>query len=240
MEVAGLLSGGAPVIKKYQINADFDNAGVPALVATAAEAGLDLPSTTVFKDVVGITLDTGTFLSAQQTGAANPEVTVSVIINPDALVRARLSGGAAEGTALTQYDVTTASTDGLDVTTGDDFSSPQFDEGAVWGFDGANAKILRRITATSTTDITVAVAFPNDSVVGDNYLIAPYSPIPTDAQTLQLTTNLQEADASIAVGTGDDITLIQYEHEDLAGDGTLKSFVIVNFPDHFINRWPTS
>lgn len=236
MEVAGLLSGGAPVIKRYQINADFPDAGIPALVAAGAEAGLDLPATDAFVDVVGITLDTGVFLSAQQTGAADPEVTVSVVINPDAMVRARLSGGSTSGTALTQYDVTTATTDGLDVTTGDNFTNPEFDEGAVWGYDGASAKILRRITATTSSAITVAVAFPADHQVGANFLIAPYSPIPTDAQDMTMTTDFTEADASIAVGTGDPISLIQYQHEDLAGDGTLKSYVIINFPDHFLNQ----
>ena len=236
MEVAGLLSGGAPYIQKYQINADFPNAGVPALVASAAEAGIDLPGTATFPDVVGITLDTGVFLSAQQTGAADPAVEVACVINPDAIVRVLLSGGTTEGTALTLYDVTTASTDGLDVTTGDDFTNPQFDEGAVWGYDGANAKIIRRITATSSTDITVGVAFPNDSVVGDNYIVAPYSPTPTDVQDMTLTDAFTEAAASIAVGTGDPISFIRYQHEDLAGDGRTNSYVLINFPDHHLNQ----
>ena len=236
MEVAGLLSGGAPYIQKYQINADFANAGVPALVAVDAEAGIDLPATGTFPDVVGITLDTGVFLSAQQTGNADPMVEVACVINPDAIVRVRLSGSGTEGTALTQYDVTAVSTDGLTVTTGDDFNTPDFDEGAVWGYDGANAKIIRRITATSTTVITVGVAFPNDTVVGDNFLISPYSPTPTDVQDATLSDAFTEFDASQAVGTGDPISFIRYQHEDLAGDGTLKSFVLINFPDHHLNQ----
>ncbi len=238
MEVAGMLSGGAPVIKKYQIAATVSNVGIPMLVANGAEAGLDQATANAdFTDCVGLNLDTGTFLSAQQTGAADPEVTVSVVINPDAIIRCRLSGGATEGTALTTYDVTTASTDGLDVTTGDDFSSPvQWDEGAVWGINGANAKIIRRITATSSTDITVAVAFPNDSVVGDLYTVFPLSPTPTDAQKINLTTNLTEGRQDISVGTGGLISTIGYEHEDQAGDGTLKSFVLIHFPDHHLNQ----
>lgn len=237
MEVAGLLSGGAPVLKKYQIAQSVDNVGIPLLVSAAAEAGLDLPATAGFADVVGINLDTATYVTAQQTDGTSAERTVTVVINPDAMVRVRLSGGSASGTALTRYTILTATTDGLDVTSsGVDFASPQFDEGAVWFYDGTNAKQIRRIVATSSAVITVANAFDRDHQAGDTFIIAPFSPSPTDSQDMTITTDFTEADASIAVGTGDPISLIQYQHEDLAGDGTLKSYVIVNFPDHFLNQ----
>lgn len=238
MEVAGLLSGGAPILKKYQIAQTVSNVGVPLLVADAAEAGLDLGITTEpFVDLVGANIDTATFVTAQQTDGSSAERTVTVVINPDAIYRNRLSGGATEGTALTQYTILTATTDGLDVTgSGVDFASPQFDEGAVWFYTGANTKQIRRIVATSSAVITVSPAFENDHQAGDIFLIAPYSPVPTDAQTMQVTTNLFEADASIAVGTGGAVSVIQYKHEDLAGDGTLQSYVDFVVPDHFLNQ----
>lgn len=145
MELAGLLCGGAPVIKKYQVAQTVDNVGIPLLASTEAEAGLDAPTTTNAADMVGLNLDTATYVTAQQTDGSSAERTVSVIINPDIILKALLSGGGAENTALTLYDITTATSDGLDVTTGDDWSSPQFDDGAVWGYDGANAGQIRKI-----------------------------------------------------------------------------------------------
>jgi hypothetical protein len=233
MEVSGLLSGGAPVIKKYQINATVANAGVPLLVGAAGEAGLDLPTTTGAADVVGLNLDTATYTTTQGTGASSAERLVSVIINPDAILKARMSGGATEGTALTLYDVTTASAGGTAITTGDDWSSPEFDEGVVWGYDGANVGQVRKITSTSTTAGTVLVPFDYATVVGDNFLRAPYWTM--QGTTVQLTTNFYEADASIAVGTGAGFKPIDLELNDLSGDGRNTSYVFMLPTDHFLS-----
>ena len=157
MEVSGLMSGGYPLIKKYQINATVANAGVPLLVGAAGEAGLDLPTTTGAQDMVGLNLDTATYSTTQGSGASSAERLVSVIINPDAILRSRMSGGAAEGTALSLYDVTTASAGGTAITTGDEWSSPTFDEGVVWGYDGANVGQSRKLTSVSSTAGTVTV-----------------------------------------------------------------------------------
>ncbi len=238
MEVAGLLSGGAPILKKYQSAQTVSNIGTPLLVADAAEAGLDESATTTpFVDLVGLNLDTATYVTAQQTDGTSAERTVTVVINPDAILRARLSGGATSGTALTRYTVLTATTDGLDVTgSGVNFASPQFDEGSVWFYDGRNSKQIRRITATSSAVITVAVAFEGDHQAGDDFLIAPYSMVPTDAQTMQITADFTEADAAIAVGTGGAINILGIDAQDLAGDGTLTSSVTFTTPDHYMHQ----
>lgn len=125
MIVSGLLSGGAPVIKSYQVNATFANAGVPALVSAAGEAGIDLPTTTGAVDMVGVTLDTATYSTTQ----GDAEALVRVIINPDAILKMRMSGGATTGTSLTLQEVTTASAGGTVITTGAEWSSPTYDEG---------------------------------------------------------------------------------------------------------------
>lgn len=148
-----------------------------------------------------------------------------------------MSGGATEGTALTQYDVTTASAGGTAVTTGDDFSSPQFDEGVIWGFDGANVGQARKITSTSTTAATVTIPFDNATVVGDNFLIAPYWFMATT--TLQLTTNLFQADASIAVATGAEYVVVDMELNDISHDGTTNSHVLFMARDHVLASRPT-
>ncbi len=201
MKVSGYLSGGAAVLKSYQVNATVANIGIPLLAGTATEAGLDLPTTTNAVDMVGLNYDVATYATAQVTGGS-PEAKVRVDIRPDAILNARLSGGATEGTALTQYTISAATTDGLDVTTGDDWTSPEFDEGAVWGYDGVNASQLRKITATGTTDATPLVAFNGNHQVGDNFLRAPYWPMDDGSPNVQLTAAFLEANAAIVVGTG--------------------------------------
>ncbi len=48
----------------------------------------------------------------------------------------------------------------------------------------------------------MTVAFDRDTVVGDNALRAPYWFLDDGGNNIQTTTNLYQADATIAVGTG--------------------------------------
>ena len=149
MEYAYSLTGNSvPVMKKYQVAATVANVGVPLLIPAAGGAGLATSTTTSAANMVGCTLDTATYVTAQQTDGTSAEREVTMIVNPDAVWRIKLSGGATEDTALTLYDVTTASTDGLAITTGDAWNSPTYDEGVVWGYDGANAGSFRKITSS--------------------------------------------------------------------------------------------
>lgn len=201
MECIGIVSGGAPILRKFQISATASVTGVPYLVSAANAAGLSVCTTTNTDNMVGCNIDTATYATAQQTDGSDPAALCTFIINPDAVWKIILSGGATESTALTLYPVTTASTTGLVVTTSSnaDWSSPTYDEGQVWGYDGANAGIVRKITSVSGTAITVTVAFPRDTVVGDNFMVAPHTPF--TLQTLTLTTLLTQARADLAVST---------------------------------------
>ena len=194
MDYAYSLNGNSdPLVMKFQANSTLA-AGIVVLAPTAGDAGVQTSTTTSFANAVGVTVDSATYVTAQQTDGTSAEREISVVINPDAVYKARMSGGAAEGTALTLQAVTTATTDGLDVTTGAEWSSPEFDEGIVWGYDGANVGQKRKLTSTSSTAGTVTVAFDNDHQVGDNFLRAPYWPLDDGAKTLQTTTNLTQAD----------------------------------------------
>lgn len=237
MELAYTISGGAPLLKKYQIDATVSNVGIPLLIPAAGDAGLALATTTSAADMVGVNIDTATYVTAQQTDGTSAEREVTVIINPDAVWKMLMSGGAAENTALTLYDVTTASTDGLTITTGDDWTNPQFDEGVVWGYDGANAGAFRKITSTSATAATVTVAFDRDTAVGDNFLRAPYWPV--QGTTIQLTTNLTQADASIAVGTGAGFKPVELILNDASNEGRTNSYVLAVPTDHVWGPRPT-
>lgn len=237
MELAYTMSGAAPLLKKYQVNATTSTVGVPLLIPAAGNAGVVLATTTGAADMVGVNIDTATYVTAQQTDGTSAQRQVTLIVNPDAVWRMKMSGGAANNTALTLYDVTTASTDGLAVTTGDDWTSPQFDEGYVWGYDGANAGAARKITSTSATAATVTVAFDRDTVVGDNFLRCPYSPI--QGITIQLTTTLDQADASIAVATGAGFKTVELILKDFTDDGRANSYVLAVPTDHVWGPRPT-
>lgn len=232
MEFAYDLSGtSTPIVKKYQVATSNTVIGRPYLVVAAAGSGIVLGTTTGVVDAIGVNVDAaGTYVTAQQTDNSDTERLTSIIVNPTAVYRMLMSGGATEGTALTLYDVTTASTDGLAVTTGDDWTSPQWDEGTVWGYDGANAGKVRKVTSTSATAATVTVSFPNDTAVGDNFLRAPYSP--TQTETLQLTTNCTQADASIAVGTGGTWHIVEMINGDIGAEGRTNSYVFAMLQDH--------
>lgn len=232
MEYAYDLSGGSTaIVKKYQVAATNTVLGVPYLKVADAGTGIVLATTTGVVDAIGVNVDAaGTYVTAQQTANADVERLTSIIINPLAVWRLLMSGGAGVGTALALRAVTTASTDGLTITTAESWTATEFDEGVVWGYDGANAGQVRKITSTSATAGTVTVAFNNDTVVGDNFIRAPW--YPTRTLTLQLTTALDQADASIAVGSGGTWNCVELICGDLAMEGRTNSYVFAQLQDH--------
>lgn len=235
MKVEGHLSGGAAYLRSYQVNATVSSVGIPLLIAAAAEPGLDLPTTTAVADMVGLNYDTATYATAQQSDNSDPAAYVRVNIRPDAVMRARLCGGATSGTALSQRTVSTAAADGLTVTTGDDWGSPEEDEGVIWGYDGANAGVVRKITSSSSTAATVTVAFPFDTVVGDNFLWGPTFPM--DVTTVTMTSDFTEINAAAAVATNTAALLtVDLDLRPETEDGTIKSYILLMAGDHFLNR----
>lgn len=238
MEYVYSLTGtGTPIVHKFQIGETMAVAGVPIVVGGAGNEGAALASTTAAAKCIGITLDAATLVTSQDPGGITGADTarfVSVIINPLAVWRARLSGGATSGTALAIKTVTSASTDGLTVTTGFDYSSPTMDEGSVWGYSGANSSTRRKITSVSSTAATVIVAFPNDIAVGDTFLHAPFCTCET--QYVQLTTTLDQVDATAATDTNNaNFSVIDIDHRDASDSGTTNSSVYLVTYDSLFN-----
>lgn len=233
MKFAYDLSGAAPHIKKFQINATLSNPGIPVLKGGSNTKGIVACTTTAAVGVVGITMDTNTLVTAQQTDKSDTARTVTVIINPLGVYKAKLSGGATENTALAKVPVTTASTDGLSVTTNSDWTSPETDEGMIFGYDGANAGVLRKVTSTSSTAATLLVALPVNTVIGDNFFRVPFccSPAGYETQYVQLTTNLYQVDQSAAVNTNNvNFRVVEAELFDAGRSGitTSSAFLIAN------------
>ena len=233
MEFAYSLDGNsAPILKRYQVAATNTTIGRIYLKAADGGVGVVLGSTPDGTDFIGVNVDAaGTYAAAQNTDGTDNAKYTTLIVNPLAVYRARLSGGATDGTALTARTVTTASTDGLSVThSAFDASSPDMDEGVIWGYSGANAGVYRKITSTSTTATTVILAFPRDDAVGDQYLVAPI--YPTRSIVAQLTTNNTEIDATAAIATDVEAIVVEMLLNDISGEGITQSYAYIQFADN--------
>ena len=231
MEVLGLLSGGAPVVKKMVVSASLATAGVAVTNGAITDPGILICTTTNCTDMIGVTIDTATYSTTQ----GDPVGEVSVVVNPDAIYRARLSGGATVGTALTSYDITTAVTTGLTMTTGDDFTSPiSYDGGTMWWYSGNNAgQSYRHIDSEATTGITVEIPYAYTTVVGDEFMVTGVQMRgDTSVGQIQLTSDISEVNAAIAAGTGAEFITLDMELRDIAEDGKNNSYVHMLSTDH--------
>lgn len=231
MEFAYDLSGGAPVMKRYRVAATNTVLGRPYTKTVDGGVGIVLGTTTGAVDFVGVNVDAaGTYAAGQNADGSDNAKYTAIIVNPLAIYRARLSGGATDGTALSARTVTTAQTDGLTVVhAGYNSSSPDMDEGTIWGLTGANAGIARSLTTTADGTTTVILAFPRDSAVGDTYALAPIAP--TRSIVAQFTTNCTEIDASAAISGDATVVCVEMLTNDEAADGRRKSYGYIQFCD---------
>lgn len=199
MKCVGIISGNAPVLFKYQAGATFGYAGVQALVAGAGGYGVQKATTTAAVSQLGLTIDTATPSNSQATDNSDTERLLSVIINPDMIIRGKLTGGATSNTALVEGVEATGSSNGLLVDTNEDYSSPSLDEGGLFCSYGANQGLFRKVTSLSTANAVNIVAWPRDTAVGDKFIRIPFSFM--DKQFVQMNTNLDQIDQSVAVDT---------------------------------------
>ena len=237
MNLGYMLSGGAPVIKKYKVGATVSNVGVPLLDTSTATAGVRVATVTSLANAIGVSQDTATYTTTQATTMV--EGVISCIINPDAVWRAKLSGGAAEGTQLLVTTNSVASSGGtlITITTGDaDPSSPTMLDGQAYGLAGNNVALTRTITAVAATTATVVVPFPRAVAVSDTYLLIPFvgASFPAGGvASCVLTTNLYEVRAN-SDNTGDAaINVVDVEIQ--TGDPRGRSFLHMLLRDHVLN-----
>ena len=226
---SGSLSGSAPVLKKYQIGEAFATAGVPAVASAIADAdGVMKATTTDCRMVVGLTKDAqATRNTAQQTANADPAVFVTLDVRPDLISLWRLSGGATSGTALTELTNTTLDTTGLLLT----FSASQatYDDGYMWGATGANAGILRKIIALTTTG-TPIIAYPNDIAAGDTFYACTFGP--AERSGVQFTTALDEVNAAGDNQAENNLRCVDFLHRAKAQSGATQSFARLVWAEH--------
>lgn len=209
MQVTGFLgSNKTPYKRKFQVGETMATAGVPVVVAGAGAYGVKKATTTAGANMIGITLDAVTTVVVQQSDNSDPSRFVNVIVNSDALVDARLCGGATSGTALSEETEVTGDSTGLIADSTASFTN--FDEGGVFWSTGANRgpSSFRKIITGDATNADVGVPWPVDPVIGDKFVLVPFSLF--DLQYVQLTTLLDEVDVTAAVDT-DNANLIPFE-----------------------------
>lgn len=216
MKLAYTMSGGGPLIKQYFVGAHVTTAGIPMLQAAAGDYGLIAASVSGAANFVGVSLDTsgsGTLTTKGNTTSMSEGLTgvISVILNPSAVYKIRLAGSATTGAALVQTTNITADTNALTttITSGDPVpNSPEMDEGTIVCIAGANVGLKRKIDSTTATTAVVEMPFPYTIAVGDIFIVTPATMFPDVKATVQLTTLLDEADASAAWSGDADIRTI--------------------------------
>ena len=227
MQEGGHICGGAPYQTKFKIGATIANVGVPVIDGTA---GVIPCTTTDAADTPGLGLDTAAYTTTQATLLTQGnEYFVTVSRRPDLIIRARMSGAATDGTALTTLTNTAASAGGTTITDAGEVGTASMATGTIWCTGGNNKGQSRIITTfNSASDEVVTVPFTRAIAVGDTFHQCPWAKEPgAGAGNVQATTLFTEADALIVAGTGLVATVV-----DLEMNGPLDSYVTFILADH--------
>ncbi len=224
MEFGYTLSGSAPLMKDFLATATLDTVGVPVTVTTVASTdrgGVQVAANAAPElAIVGLTVGlAGQTIAIADSGMTdNADLFVRTIVNPDAVYRAKLSGGSTADTALTISTNTSEDTTGVTITGG-----ALIDDGTVWAYSGGNLGQLRRADTTTA----VSINFIDTIKVGDAFLSAPGFPGSAEVVTqafFDLTTNVDQVNASASDGDNGNFLLIDGEFSDITDEGTTNSF----------------
>ena len=221
-----MTGGSSAVIKRYQVGVTNNTPGIVYTVPTTSLPGVVISTTTSTAKAVGVSVEApGTYVTAQQTGGADTARTAALIISPFAAYSMLMNGGATNGTAMVLHTAVSGGSDGLSFVSDVNTDSPELALGTCHCISGANVGISRKITSNSTTTLTFTVAWPRDVAAGDLFVVAPYTPL--QGITIQTTTTLDQADASIAVATG-----AAFKSVELKFDGRSNSYVVAVLANH--------
>jgi len=225
MEAMGTLSGNSVLIVKYQASATQSTAGVFQVAADQVSAHLSsvalatAGASAVALGTVGVGTDTTGTIGATDT--VDADLFVSVAVNPDIIIRCKMTNGATEDTALAIQETSAASSTGINAT-----GVTALKEGMIWGYDGGNKGFYRRCDVTTGS---VTINFPYAIASGDRFLHANSYPCVGSAAGLSngpnLSTLVTQADASTAnPGTNDTFFLFGVELGTEDNDGANNSF----------------
>lgn len=231
MDFSYTLSGATPRFKKMILGVQSDVKGVPLIAGTGGLAGVIKASTTAAVDFIGVqhNVPKTTYQTAQNADGTDNASVAEVVVNPDAVFKAKLCGGATSGTDLTAIATTATSATGLTAT----FTTlaGTYDEGSLYCVTGANKGITRRIASIAANVATMTVAFPADITSGDTFVALPYAP-DTANQYVQLTTDLTELNVTVAVDTDN----ANFRVLELKMDEVGNSYAMVIAVDHMYGQ----
>lgn len=221
------MTGAASLIRSFKIGATVI-AGQVVMLDTNKYGEITDCSTTAALNAFGVTLGAGTYTTTQGTGSSSANKEVEVLANPLGVFEAKASGAAAAGTALTTANIITNSTANTAGTTvsSSTVSANDFTGGMCCGLSGANKNATRIMTTdTSATSFVVTVPFDYTIAASDKFLRVPWS---TAIVAVQLCTELNEADATIASSTGvpANIYKVRFETKDETYPEVYVSFAL--------------
>lgn len=230
MEVSGyLIPAGGANLQKYQIGEAMADPGVPVEIPTLANVdGVLLVETTTAILGIGVTHEAAaTRNTAQQSDGSDPQALVTVDIRPDALIKARCSGGSSSGTVLSEFTETAGSSDGLTITAA---IGAGYDDGYAIGATGANAGVWRKITAVDGSTATAVIAFPRDIAVGDTFYAFTFGP--SEDAGVTLTSDLTEVDATADGQANDNFRCVRMEWRSKGKRGARETYAYLAWFDH--------
>jgi hypothetical protein len=235
--VAYTLYGGAEFIKKYPVGATFANPGVIAVGTGAGSFGVIPCTATGALLGLGLSLDTATYSATPAKGATG---ILTVSMRPDNVIAMRASGGATEGTSLGIVTATADDASTPDTVTGTLPTANSMVGGTLWRYKGEGQICPLRESHvisvhTSTTSVAVGVDFEYPILIGDQFLMVPWTIMPGDGTDtndggcdVNMTTNLYEANGAVASGdTGIGAWVV-----DLLLKGATDSEVLFTNPYH--------
>lgn len=234
----GSLVGTKDFLSDFLVSAAVVASQILVREATASNAGeaADPSGTTTATDCLGCATDQATYSATptQNPGAFWPptagtlENLVRIEINPFAIYRFPIAGGATAGTALSSgasgagRNIMIISTAGSRTvltaagTTGNT-GNADFSGGLVMGRTGQNVGQVRKLSSHSNdTSRTVTVGFLNLTVAGDTFIAVPFS---RAVQKVQFTSDFTQANGVIATATGANFRVLNViidEQRDLA------------------------
>lgn len=213
-------NGSNPLIIPYKVQATVIQ-GQFTIVGTTSGSITDA-TTTSAADGAGVTASAATYSTTQ----GDTEGVAEVHASPMAVFRAQLTQGATNNTDLTTYSEDSGETAGT-VLTDSDLPTASMDQGTVWRAGGGESRIITSVS--SGASVTVTVPFSQDIGSGEEFHVIPLSPI--QSVTAQLSTTLDQIDASIAAGTGAELITVGLEL-----NGASDSYALVAHADHAFNK----
>ncbi len=212
MKVAQVLYGGAEVFRRFKVGATFSNPGIIAKEEGTSVTGGPIPSTeTDSQDSIGLAQEAAIYSATPAIGATG---IITVSIRPDIMIRALMSGGGTEGTALTTITNTAADLTDPDLITSSDSQANDMTSGTAWrlqteGDEAGELDYWSIVSHSTGTSVTIIPDSETGFAVNDQFLMCPWNAVPYDGSAnVEASTNVNtsdlftEADATVATGTG--------------------------------------